>query len=93
MDLDSCRDKSFLGVLFRFITRQHRASSIFAMLLIEQEQITKDEVIETAMWYEIEALIERIYQFIEGEFATTDDVGISVLSAQEYAALKEHLFE
>ena len=61
----------------------------YAMLLIEQEQIPEAELRETAAWYGIESLIERVYQFIEGDFATTDEVGITVPSAREYAALKE----
>ena len=61
----------------------------YAMLLIEQEGIAEDELIETAVWYGIEELIERIYQLIEGDFPTTDDVDISVPSAREYTALKE----
>ncbi|UHQ98309.1 MarR family transcriptional regulator (plasmid) [Natrinema zhouii] len=61
----------------------------YAMLLIEQEQIPEDDLLETASWYGIEPLIERIYQFIKGDFATTDDVGNSIPSGQEYAALKE----
>lgn len=61
----------------------------YAMLLIEQEQISEDELIETAAWYGIESLIERIYRLLEGDYATTDDVGINVPSSREYAALKE----
>lgn len=61
----------------------------YAMLLIEQEQISEDELIETAAWYGIESLIEQLYQFIQGDFGTTDDIGIGVPSAREYAALKE----
>ncbi|MFC6718905.1 ArsR family transcriptional regulator [Natrialbaceae archaeon GCM10025810] len=61
----------------------------YAMLLIEQEQISQAELRETAAWYGIEPLIERVYQLIEGDFATTDEVGITVPSAREYAALKE----
>jgi len=61
----------------------------YAMLLIEQEQISEAELIETAMWYGIEELIERMYRFIEGDFAATDDVGPSIPSRQEYAALKD----
>jgi hypothetical protein len=59
------------------------------MLLIEQEQISEDELLETAAWYGIELLIEQLYQFIEGDFGTTDDAGIIVPSAREYAVLKE----
>lgn len=61
----------------------------YAMLLIEQEQISEDDLRETARWYGIEPLIERIYQHIEGDFTPNDDVGINIPSAQEYAALKE----
>ncbi len=61
----------------------------YVMLLIEQEQISEDELIETAALYGIESLIEQLYLFIEGDFGTTDDVGIVVPSAREYAALKE----
>ncbi len=61
----------------------------YAMLLIEQERITEDELIEAAQWYGIESLIEPLYQFIEGEFDSTGDVGVVIPSAREYAALKE----
>jgi DNA-binding transcriptional ArsR family regulator len=61
----------------------------YAMLLIEQEQISEDKLLETAAWYGIESLIEHLYQFIEGDFGTTDNAGIIVPSAWEYAALKE----
>jgi len=61
----------------------------YAMLLIEQEQIPEAELRETAVWCGIEPLIKRIYQFIEGDLDTTDDVGITVPSAREYAALKD----
>ncbi|SDJ55013.1 hypothetical protein SAMN05216226_10510 [Halovenus aranensis] len=60
----------------------------YAMLLIEQEQISADELIETAEWYSIESLIEHLYQFIAGDFGTADDAGIGFPSAREYAALK-----
>ena len=61
----------------------------YAMLLIEQEQIHEDELLEIATWYGIEEVIERVYQFIKGDVATTDEVDITVPSAREYAALKE----
>ncbi|APX96524.1 winged helix-turn-helix domain-containing protein [Natronorubrum daqingense] len=61
----------------------------YAMLLIEQERIGEDKLTEAASWYRIESLIKRIYQLIEGDYAATDDVGISVPSDREYAALKE----
>ena len=61
----------------------------YAMLLIEQEEIVKDELVEAAAWYGIESLIHRMYRFIEEDIDTTDDVDISVPSTREYAALKE----
>ena len=61
----------------------------YAMLLIEQEQIPEAELCETAVWYGIEPLIKQIYQFIEGDFDTTDEVGITIPTAQEYAELKD----
>lgn len=61
----------------------------YAMLLIEQEQISEAELIETAMWYGIEEEIERMYRFIEGDFDATDDGGPSIPNSREYAALKD----
>ncbi len=61
----------------------------YAMLLIEQEQINEDELIETAAWYGIEPLVAHLCRLINQNFAITDDMGISLPSAREYAALKE----
>jgi len=61
----------------------------YAMLLIEQEQISEAELIETAMWYGIEEEIEKMYRFIKGDLDATDDGGQSIPNSQEYAALKD----
>jgi len=61
----------------------------YAMLLIEQERINEEELIETAVWYGIEPMIACLYRLIEEDSNTTDDAGISLPSAREYAALKE----
>jgi len=61
----------------------------YAMLLIEQEQISEAELIETAMWYGIEEEIERMYRFIKGNFDATDDGEPSIPNSREYAALKD----
>lgn len=61
----------------------------YAMLLIEQERINEDELIETARWYGIESAIARLYRLIKEDTDTTDDAGVSLPSAREYAALKE----
>jgi len=61
----------------------------YAMLLIEQEEIPEDKLTKTASWYGIESLITQMYQFIGGNFNTTDDVRSSIPSTQEYTALKD----
>jgi len=61
----------------------------YAMLLIEQEQVPKDELIEAATWYGIEDLVTRMYRFIEGDIETNGSRKIRIPSPREYAALKE----
>ena len=61
----------------------------YAMLLIEQEKITEDELIETAAWYGIESIVRPMYRFIDGDPNTIDDADIHIPNSREYAALKE----
>jgi len=62
----------------------------YAMLLIEQEQISEAELIETAMWYGIEEEIERMCTGSSKGTSTPQTTGNQVFrNSREYAALKD----
>ncbi|MFA9517212.1 helix-turn-helix domain-containing protein [Halopenitus sp. H-Gu1] len=60
----------------------------YALLLIEQEEIDRDNLTETATWYGIERTVSRMYAFLNGDVDDADNGRIRVPNAREYAKLK-----
>lgn len=71
------------------ITQRDSQRVSYAMLLIEQQGIEEERLTETAARYGIAPTISQLYEFLEGGFKSTEDVKISLPSAQEYTALKD----
>ncbi|WP_330633587.1 hypothetical protein [Halocatena halophila] len=61
----------------------------YSMLLIEQEEITQNDLMETAAWYGLESIVEQMYRLINGDHDTTEEMSRPMPSGQEYADLKK----
>jgi len=61
----------------------------YAMLLIEELNIDRSRLIETARWYNLETAVDSMYRHLREGFETSDDPSISLPSESEYTALKE----
>ncbi|WP_136689131.1 helix-turn-helix domain-containing protein [Halorhabdus amylolytica] len=61
----------------------------YAMLLIEELDINRETLTETAQWYGIEASVTAMYRSLEGAFDEPDDAAVVLPSEAEFAALKE----
>lgn len=61
----------------------------YAMLLIEQADISQQELTCTASWYDLEAEVEAMYRALTDASEPDEEVDIRLPSDAEYAALKD----
>ena len=58
----------------------------YALLLIEEAGIEKESLVETASWYGLESMVERLFSALAGDFEPDADSRLP--GESEYAALK-----
>jgi hypothetical protein len=61
----------------------------YAMLLIEELDVDKETLTETAQWYELDSAVAAMYRPLQGEFDASAESPVTLPSEAEFTALKE----